>query len=83
MASKRKVLTLQDRINVIERSDRGESSRAIAEAVGCGRTQVQNILKDRDKLLAQLLAILGQSDIAANLRELSRAAQTGTLIMTP
>lgn len=46
------------------------------------RRQVR--LPSRDvRLLAQILASLGQSEIAGNLGELSRAAQTGTLIMTP
>jgi kinesin family protein 6/9 len=45
MASKRKLLTLQDKIKVIQLSKGGLSSRKIADEFNVGRTQVQNILK--------------------------------------
>lgn len=48
--SKRKVLTLDERILVIERS-KTKSTRKIAEEFKIGRTQVQNILKRKAELM--------------------------------
>ena len=49
--SKRKVLTLDKRIQVIERS-KTKSARKIAEEFQIGKTQVQNILKRKADLMA-------------------------------
>ena len=38
---KRKILTLEDRVNVIKRHNTGEHARSIAEALGCSKTQIQ------------------------------------------
>jgi len=44
--SARKVLTLNQRLEVINMSEKQKlSSRVIAERVGVGRTQIQSILK--------------------------------------
>jgi predicted DNA-binding protein YlxM (UPF0122 family) len=45
MASKRKLLTLQDKITVIQLSEGGLSLGKIADEFNVERTQVQNILK--------------------------------------
>lgn len=51
MSGKRKVLTLQDRVKVIERNGKGDSARAIAISLGCGKTQIQSIIKDKEKIM--------------------------------
>lgn len=54
--------------------------RLFGEAVNYRQTRNP---KSDARLLAQLLARLGQSEIAANLRDLDRAVQMGTLPVTP
>ena len=44
---KRKILTLDDRVDVLKRIDSGESCRSIAAAVNCGKTQISRIRNDR------------------------------------
>lgn len=51
---KRKVLSLEDRIMVIRRSEKdGESSRKIANSLGVGKTQIQKIIRDRNSIMEQ------------------------------
>ena len=50
---KRKVLTLAERVKVIERSSRGESAVSIAKSINVGKTQIQSILIDKDSILAR------------------------------
>lgn len=47
----RKVLTLEDRIKVIERCEAGGSSRQVGDEFGCGRSQIQTIMKQKDEIL--------------------------------
>ena len=47
MSAKRKFLTLEDRVKVLELVGKGDSIRAIAAMYSCGRTQIQNIIKDK------------------------------------
>ena len=47
----RKVLTLEERIKVIERSEKGETSKAIALSLDVGKNQVQNIIRDKQSIL--------------------------------
>ena len=47
MSQKRKFLTLEERIKVIERSDKGDAARRIAADLNVGKTQIQNIIKDK------------------------------------
>ncbi len=42
-----------------------------------------SITKDNKNQLAQILGLLGQSNIAANLRELASLARSGSLPLTP
>ena len=46
----RVVLNLEDRYRVIERNEKGESARAIADRLGVGRTQILNILHDKESI---------------------------------
>ena len=48
--SKRKVLTLNEKIRVLELS-KGKSARKIADQFGVGKTQIQNILKRKAEVL--------------------------------
>ena len=41
---KRKMLTLEDRVKVIQRKDKCET----ALAIDCGKKQIQNIIRDRE-----------------------------------
>ena len=50
MSQKRKTLTLEERIKVIERSDKGDAARRIAADFNIGKTQIQNIIKDKVQL---------------------------------
>ena len=51
MASKRKILTLQQRVDVIKRIDAGLSVWAVALDVGCGKTQIGRILGQKADIL--------------------------------
>ena len=50
MAEKQKVhcLTLEQKVEVIKRLNKGDSCRKIAKDFGCGKTQVQSIKKQKD-----------------------------------
>ena len=51
--SKRKCLTVKERVQVIELSDTGLSSRKIAVEFGVGRSQVCDILRRRFEILSE------------------------------
>ena len=46
-----KILTPEQRIDVLEKHDKGQSCRAIAAQLNVGKTQIQSIIKDKDNLL--------------------------------
>ena len=48
---KRKILTLEDRVKVVERLSKGESARSIALSLNVGKTQVLTIAKEKDDIL--------------------------------
>jgi hypothetical protein len=48
---KRKILSLEERIKVIESADKGkETARTLAERFSVGKTQIQSILRDKEKI---------------------------------
>ena len=47
MYNERKTLTLKERIQVIERNEKDEPVRTIALSLGVGKTQIQNIIRDK------------------------------------
>lgn len=49
-SKKRKVLTLGEKIKVIQDIDGGLSQRAAATKYGCGRTQIHNILAEKETI---------------------------------
>ena len=53
MASrKRKILSLEERIKVIERSEKGmETAKSIAESLCVGKSQIQSIFLDKEKII--------------------------------
>ena len=54
MASqKRRALSLEKQLQVIESSERGESSRSIAERLGFRRTQIQTTIKRKADVLSK------------------------------
>ena len=52
-ARRRKILTLDDRVDVLKRIDKGESCRSIATAVNCGKSQISRIRGDRAEILKE------------------------------
>ena len=46
--AKRTALSLYDRVNVVERNERGESCLAIARSLGVGKTQIQSIIEEKE-----------------------------------
>ena len=48
---KRKYLTLEDRVNVVNRHKKGETAIAIAKSLKVGKTQIQGIIRDKDDIL--------------------------------
>ena len=53
MSQKRKLLTLEDRIRVIEKVEQGKSCRCVAVEMAVGKTQVQSIVRDRKSIRRQ------------------------------
>ena len=51
MSAKRKCLTLEERVKVIKLLESGKSSRTVADEVGVGRTQIQNVFKWKREIL--------------------------------
>ena len=47
MSGKRKILTLEERVKVLQRVDKGEKPALVDTSIGCGKTQIQNIIKDK------------------------------------
>ena len=47
------MFSLEERVNVIERSKKGEKAVNIAMAIGVGKTQIQSIIKDQESILAR------------------------------
>ena len=49
----RKVLTIEQRVKVLELADTGKSCRSIAEDFGVGKTQIQTIVKRKAEVLEE------------------------------
>ena len=50
---KRKVLSLQRRVDVLRRLDSGVSCHAIAKDIGCGKTQICRICSEREAVMRE------------------------------
>ena len=50
---KRKILSLQRRVDVLRRLDSGVSCRAIANDIGCGKTQICRIHSEREAVMRE------------------------------
>ena len=48
--SKQKVLSLLERVKIVERSDKGESCLAIARSLGVGKTRIQSIIREKESI---------------------------------
>ena len=59
---KRKTLTLEERIKVISQSEEGLSAAAISKLWGCGKTQIQYIIRDKAAILELWKSGQGQAD---------------------
>lgn len=51
MSTKRKCLTLEDRVKALKMMEAGKSCRSVADQMGVGKTQIQSILKRKRELL--------------------------------
>ncbi|KAH3706742.1 hypothetical protein DPMN_066131 [Dreissena polymorpha] len=51
MASKRKFLTLEERVKVISLLGKGHSCRRVASDLGVGKTEIQIILKRKHEIM--------------------------------
>lgn len=51
MSRKRKVLTLEERVAVIKKTEEGKSCRTVATEFGVGKTQIQTIVKEREEIM--------------------------------
>lgn len=51
MTSKRKVLSLEQRISVIKRHVKGETAVSIANSLNVGKTQIQSVIKNKEDIL--------------------------------
>jgi hypothetical protein len=56
MSSKKKFLSLEERIKVLKKLDEGQPIRKIAEEFKCGKTQITNICCDflKDAILLHM-----------------------------
>lgn len=52
-SKKRKVLTLEQRVDVLSQFDKGQSCRSIASKLDVGKTQIQSIISNRDSIMVQ------------------------------
>ena len=52
----RKTITLEQKVDIIRRYDRGESSNAIRNTLHLLESTLQTIMKDREKILAAFKA---------------------------
>jgi transcriptional regulator with XRE-family HTH domain len=48
---KRKIQTLEERLDVVKRSRKGETAIAIARSLGVGKTQIQSIVNDQANIV--------------------------------
>ena len=49
--STRKALTLEERVGVISKHNKGESCTSISKSLQVGKTQIQSIVKDKESIL--------------------------------
>lgn len=71
---RRKVLSLAERVRVIDRAEKGDSARSIAKALGVGKTQIQGILAKKDSVLD-----LWKSGKNGNIQYLTSKSKNGDL----
>ena len=50
---KRKQLTLEEKVNEIRLTEKGESSRKLSSEFEVGKTQIKNIVKTKDAILSK------------------------------
>ena len=50
---KRKILSLEQRVEVLKMLDKGSTTRAVAAHFGCGRTQVSSIKGNKDHIMKE------------------------------
>ena len=50
-SQKRKALTLEERVRVVQRSEKGETAIKIARDLCVGKTQIQNVIRDQESIM--------------------------------
>ena len=53
---KRKILTPEERVSVLNKIEKRQSCHLVAEELGVGKTQIQNTVKDKEDILKQWAA---------------------------
>ena len=48
---KQKVLDLEERVEAIELHEKGQSALAISKVLKCGKTQIQEVVNDKEDVL--------------------------------
>ena len=56
MAKRKIFLNLEERVSVVHRITNGESASKIAKSLNVGKTQIQNIVKNKDDILSRWYA---------------------------
>ncbi|XP_075398130.1 histone-lysine N-methyltransferase, H3 lysine-36 specific isoform X2 [Tenrec ecaudatus] len=51
VSKKRKTITIENKVEIIKRSERGEPPSVIGKALGCSRSTIGNILKDKVRIM--------------------------------
>ena len=54
-STKRKTLTLEERVRVVKAHEAGESARKISERISCGKTQIQTVIRNKAAIIQRLI----------------------------
>ena len=52
-STKRKTLTLEERVKVVKAHEAGESARKISERITCGKTQIQTVIRNKAAIMQE------------------------------
>ena len=52
-STKRKTLTLEERVKVVKAHEAGESARKISERISCGKTQIQTAFRNKAAIIQE------------------------------
>ena len=52
-STKRKTLTLEERVKVVKAHEAGESAHKISERISCGKTQIQTVIRNKAAIMQE------------------------------